>query len=137
MGKLHNEGHNTEASRCRDCGTDLEPGEGIVFSWWGYPWDGSDTEGSIMQELDRYTVCVHHTHCAERIVAQGRNVAALLEVAADYENLGDLALKARAILDDWATLGRQQAEAAGAAARETGYGAIGSGRHQTGDLSSQ
>jgi len=123
----HREGANTHQATCRDCGQHLEPGQGIVFSVWGYPWDGSDGEGSITAELERYTLCLYRGPCVERIVAQGTNLAALRTVAQDYENFGDLATQARRILAEYRQLAIDQARAEELAAREDGYGAIGSG----------
>lgn len=123
----HSEGANTHPAMCRECGQHLEAGQGVVFSVWGYPWDGSDTEGSIMEELERYAVCYNATECARRVVAQGTNVAALRRIAADAENLGDLATQASAILGEYRLWANEQAIAADLVAREAGYGAIGSG----------
>ena len=123
----HSEGANKHSAMCRECGQQLDAGQGVVFSRWDYPWDGSDTEGSIMEELERYAVCHNATECALRVVAQGTNVVALRRIAADAENLGDLATQANAILGEYRLWANEQAIAAELVAREAGYGAIGSG----------
>jgi hypothetical protein len=92
---------------------------------WGYPWDGSDTEGSISQELERYAVCQNATQCAERVVHHGTNIAALKRITSDRENLVDLAGTAAQILREYSQLAQAQAHTADLVARESGYGAIG------------
>jgi hypothetical protein len=96
-----------------------------VYEVWGYPWDGSDDEGSISKCLERYMLCVQAGDCAARVVAYGSNVLALRRIARDYENLGELANQARAALHDIAEMAQQQAITADLVAREHGYGAIG------------
>lgn len=121
----YNEGPNTKPTTCRECGAPLPPGTGIVFSVWGYPWDGSDGEGSITQGLARYTICQHATQCAARAVERGTNVAALQRIARDRENLGDLAAQAATILHEYSQLAQDKAHTADLVAREAGCGAIG------------
>jgi hypothetical protein len=118
-------GANRKPGICRDCGEHLANGEGSAFEVWDYPWDGSDTEGSVTQLMDSYMVCADVTECARRVVTQGTNVQALKRIARDHENLGELANQAKAILHDYAELSRQQAITADLVAREQGYGAIG------------
>ncbi len=124
----HSEGKNTHPATCRDCGQALGAGQGVVFSVYGYPWDGSDGEGSITVELERYTLCYNATECAERIVERSTNVRALRQVAADSENCSfELRARARRALADIAQLARDRAVSDDLAAREMGYGAIGRG----------
>lgn len=118
-------GANTKPATCRDCGQSLAAGQGLTYESWGYPWDGSDTEGSIMVVLDSYTICQCRTDCARRVVEQGTNLQALRAVARDGENLGNLATEARAILQTWAELAQAQAVTDDLVARESGWGVIG------------
>ena len=121
----YNEGQNTKPAVCRECGQPLDAGDGIVYSVWGYPWDGSDGEGSITKELSRYTICQNATQCAERVVAHGTNTGALRVIASDRENLGDLASQAQAILVEIAEMHQKMMLGEDLTAREAGYGAIG------------
>lgn len=125
----HYEGHNTKRCTCRDCGASLEPGAGVEYATYGYPWDGSDAEGSITVELSRYALCHNATQCAKRVVANGTNIAALKQITRDHENYSaELRAQAVAILDQYRQIAQQQAVAADLAAREAGYGAIGGRR---------
>lgn len=38
---------NRRPGRCRKCGRKLNPGQGYLIQISYFPWDGSDTEGSI------------------------------------------------------------------------------------------
>lgn len=121
----HNMGPNRTTEYCHNCGEELNPGQGTTYERWGYPWNGSDTEGSVQVCQDRYTVCMMATDCARRVVERGSDIWALRQVAADYENLGDLATQARAILGEWRDTMQAIARGEDMAAREDGYGAIG------------
>jgi len=123
--KTHLEGKNTKPAVCRNCGQPLAPREGLVYEVWGYPWDGSDTEGSITEMLDSYAICIFATDCAERVVERGTNLRALRRIASDRENLGELADRARQILREWSDLAQAEAHTADLVAREDGWGAIG------------
>lgn len=127
----HAKGQNTRKATCRDCDRRLEPGEGLVYEVWDYPWDGSDAEGSIMKKLESYTICQNRTICARRVVEQGNNIEVLRRIARDYENLGELATEAKRILAEYRDVVLGIARANDAAAREGGWGVIGGprGRH--------
>ena len=71
---------------------------------------------------------MNRTECAQRVVETGTNIA-LRRVANDYENLGELAIKAKQILHSRVELALKLALAANEAAREDGWGAIGGPRH--------
>lgn len=125
----HYEGRNKKRCTCRDCGASLEPGAGVEYAKYGYPWDGSDEEGSITVKLSSYALCYNATECAERVVANGTNIAALKMVARDHENCNaELRAQAAAILNQYRQLAHEQAVAADLAARESGYGVIGGRR---------
>lgn len=124
----YHEGNNAQPTTCRDCGRQLGVGKGIVYSVWDYDWDNPDTnaQGSITVEMERYTLCDNATECAERVIQNGTNIAALRAIVADRENYNeDMITRARAILVDYSRLMQDQAHAADLAAREAGYGAIG------------
>jgi len=121
---------NLYAGECRDCGSHLNPNEGLLVAISYYDWDNpdSDVAGSIMET--RYEVrCTYRTECAERVVTRGTNLQALREVARDYENLGHLATEAQHVLAEYTELAYQQARTADLVAREAGYGVIGGPAH--------
>lgn len=122
--KTYYTGENEGEGKCRECGAVLNIGEGLAYETWGYPWDGSDTEGSITECLDTYMICQDRTDCARRVVGQGTNLAALRRVASDYENLGTLATQACEILAEWSEYARELAHTNDLIARENGYGGI-------------
>ena len=122
--KTYCEGANKSTGSCRNCGQQLGIGEALTYEVWGYPWDGSDTEGSVTRCLETYIVCNQATDCARRVVEQGTNMAALRRVASDYENLGQLAVQARNILGEWSELAQEIAHTDDLVAREQGYGGI-------------
>lgn len=124
----HAMGPNMAPATCENCGQHLATGEGLVYEVWDYPWDGSDGEGSIMQMMDRYTICQHATDCARRVVEHGTNLQALRQVARDREHLGEMATQARAILNEWAAWQREEARTDDLCAREDGWGVIGGPR---------
>ena len=100
-----------------------------MIETWGYPWDGSDTEGSITELLSTDAECVMATDCARRVVAQGHNVKALRAIARDTENMyADIVAGARQALANLSKLAQEQAHTADLVAREAGYGAIGDHR---------
>jgi len=127
MATIHAGRTNRYSDICRDCGRTLEPGEGFLVEISYYDWDhpDPDIQGSIPQI--RWEVeCPQRTDCARRVVAQGVNLEALRRVARDYENLGKLAIRAKAILRQWSEMTQEQAHTDDLVAREQGYGSIGS-----------
>lgn len=116
---------NTHACTCRACGVELKPGQGIEIAVRWHDWDNPDEGAQGQYESEFVYECEYATDCARRIVASGDNVEALLKIARNYENLGDLAIQARQILSEISTMHQQMAKADDAVARENGYGAIG------------
>lgn len=120
---------NQYSGHCRNCGVLVEPGDGLLVRVSYYDWDNPDEDiaGSILQT--RWDVeCMSATDCARRVIDRGTNLSALRAIAADYDNLGDLAERAQAILVEWSRLYQQIAITDDLVARETGWGVIG-GRH--------
>jgi len=113
--------------KCKWCG--FQGDEFGLAEIVGYDWaaaeNGDEDALSIRGVLGHQ--CVNRTECARQIVEQGNNIEALRMVAADYENLGGLAVQASERLSQWCELYRDIAAADEAAAREQGYGAIGGG----------
>ena len=118
---------NTSPTTCHNCGRQIEVGQGIVKEIWDYPWDGSDTEGSIMQCIARYTICMYATECASHAADYSTDPVVLRQIASDVENLdADIRNRAAAALDDLREIARQTAIREEELMRESGYGAIGS-----------
>ena len=107
--------------KCSYCGNGSN-----LMEQWGYDWDSDDDTALSVQRVTGHT-CRNVTECAERIVEQGDSIEGLKRVSRDYENLGDLATKAREILHDWSEMAQATAHSADLVARENGYGAIGHG----------
>jgi hypothetical protein len=108
---------------CKWCGESTEK----MLDITGYDWDAAERGDEMALSIQRVLghQCANRTACARRIVAQGTNVEALRMVAQDYENLGQLAVQAREILNEYAELSRQIARHQDQTARENGWGAIG------------
>lgn len=124
----YNEGYNTKPAVCRDCGCKLNVGEGLAYSVWDYDWDNPDTDaqGSIMVEMERYTLCYNATECGERVIERGTNIAALRAIVNDREGYNDeMQAQARAILAEYSRIRQELMHGADLAARESGWGAIG------------
>jgi hypothetical protein len=89
-----------------------------------YDWDSDDDDALSVSRVVGHR-CANVSDCARRIVEQGTNVEGLRMVAADRENMGDLADQARQILREMSELAQQIARSQDLAAREAGWGAIG------------
>jgi len=127
MATTHTSRTNRYPDTCRDCGRNLEPGEGLLVEISFYDWDhpDPDVQGSIPQ-VQWEVECPHRTDCARLVVEQGTRLEPLRRVASDYENLGQLAVQARQILREWSALAQEIAHTDDLVAREQGYGGIGS-----------
>ena len=79
---------------CKWCG-----GQGDEFGLMeirGYDWDSTDEDALSFRQTTHQ--CVNGMHCARQVIANANNAEALQRVAADRENLGDLADQARQVL---------------------------------------
>lgn len=123
-------GRNTKQAVCRDCGAVVNAGEGCQYEMWGYPWDGSDTEGSVSQLLDSWVTCGDFGPCHDRTIEQGTNVEALRRIV--KTTLPQWAKRAEKALSEIVRIRQQQAVAADLAAREAGWGTIGGPRPSRG-----
>ena len=103
---------------CRDCG-----GQGDEFGLTeitGYDWD-SDDDDALSERIVIGHQCANRSHCARETVGNpNATVRALRTIAADFENLGSLATRAREILTGYARIAQQQAHTDDLVARENG-----------------
>lgn len=87
---------STAPIRCTDCDAVLTPGTGITH----YTRRMAEHEDDgIYMALGEIARCNDATQCAARVIANATNLDALERIACDAENLGSLAIQARAILD--------------------------------------
>ena len=126
----------TKPETCHNCGDEIEIGRGQHVEEWGYPWDGSDTEGSITEKLDEWYVHFQGVECLRAACACGCNMQYLRDVATGRDRVdGQDAWgkqwrdMARAAYNAHAKSNRELAEmiARGeeGAMREAGWGVIG------------
>ena len=111
---------------CLHCGATIEEaGEfGMIEVWEHDPEIHDDGQSHLMGHI-----CAERVPCIERNIATGHNPEALRTVIRDSEHYTqDLRDRAREALRMLAEAARIEAESADAAAREMGYGAIGSVR---------
>lgn len=71
---IHYEEYNTAPQTCHNCGGTIQPGQGQRVEEWGYPWDGSDTEGSITEKLDEWYQHFPGVECLKLACASGQNL---------------------------------------------------------------
>lgn len=109
-------------AHCMYCESD--GGEFGLLEVWDYDWDSDDDLALSVQRVVGHH-CADVGECARRIVDQGTSIEGLRMVAADYENLGELATQARQMLREWSELAQAEAHTADLVARENGYGVIG------------
>lgn len=132
---IHHEELNSTIQMCHNCGGNIEPGRGQRVEEWGYPWDGSDTEGSITEKLDEWYEHFTSEECLTAACASGHNLDYLLWWVHGCKGSGfgrpanRLANMARAAYNAHARGNRELAEmiARGeeGAMREAGWGGIG------------
>lgn len=127
---IHYEERNTTEHTCHNCGGVIEPGRGQRIEEWGYPWDGSDTEGSIAQKLGEWHVHFEGDEtCMRAACASGHNLDFLRDLF-DNDTLNQTWREmARTSYNAHAKGSRELAEmiARGeeGAMREAGWGGIG------------
>jgi len=127
---IHYEENNTAPQTCHNCCGTIQPGQGQRVEEWGYPWDGSDTEGSITEKLDEWYVHFEGVDCLKAACASGHNLSYLRAVAEGETEFGQKWREmARAAYNAHARSNRELAEmiARGeeGAMREAGWGGIG------------
>lgn len=116
---------NRYSANCRDCGKLLQPGEGLLVEISEYPWDGSDTEGSVAETHYEVRCNDPDWGCEKRVIENCHSVRRLKEMANNRRDYGIYADQARQALAELAELSRQQAITKDLVAREHGWGGIG------------
>lgn len=79
---------NTRPEICHNCGTKLKPGQGYRVEEWDYPWDGSDTEGSITELMVTWYEEPVGVECMKRCAANGHNLEFLRDFATGKRKAG-------------------------------------------------
>jgi len=69
---------NGAMETCHSCGGEMQPGEGYLVEEWDYPWDGSDTEGSITEKMDEWYEHPSGVECLKTACRTGNNLDYLL-----------------------------------------------------------
>ncbi len=136
---IHYEEMTTKPQTCHNCGGTIESGWGSRVEEWGYPWDGSDGEGSITEKLNEWYECALGRRCIEAACQSGVNLTFLRGIATGQITMDtdrpfptDMRETARLAYNKFAGQNRTLREAldsqADGAMREAGFGAIGGGR---------
>lgn len=132
---IHHEERNTKPQTCHNCGGTIEPMRGQRVEEWDYPWDGSDTEGSIARKLGEW-----HVHfdgdegCMKAACASGHNLDFLRGLAHNSDlsqTWRDMARTAyNAHIKGNRELAEMIARGEEGAMREAGWGGIGGSQGQ-------